>query len=80
VRKWLAVAELIDAYRVVPRLILCGYGYMVWDMWRWVQSLSDLTTQQAAYVTSITGLAVPLTGWYMGSGRKWSTKGDSQSG
>lgn len=74
-RTWLDTAELVDAFRIVPRGILAGYGFMVWDMWRWVQTLPDLTTQQASYVGAITGLAVPLTGWYMQGGRKWGKGG-----
>lgn len=48
---------------------------MVWDMWQWVKTIPDLTTQQTVFVTAITGLAVPLTGWYMNTGRKWGKDG-----
>ena len=76
-RTWLDAAELFDAWRVVPRLVLLSYGHMVWDMWQWVKSIPDLTTQQTVFVTAITGLAVPLTGWYMNTGRKWGKDGST---
>lgn len=35
-RKWsLAIAESIDAFRIVPRIILVAYGWMVWVITRW---------------------------------------------
>jgi hypothetical protein len=74
-KTWLDAAELFDAWRAVPRIVLLGYGWLVWDMWQWVKHLPDLTTQQTAFVTVITGLAVPLTGWYMNTGRRWGKDG-----
>ena len=64
-------AEMLDAYRVVPRFMLAGYGWLAWDMHVWIKSLPDISTQQASYATAIIGLCVPLAGWYMQTGRKW---------
>lgn len=73
---WLDTAELIDAFRIFPRVILCGYAYLVWDMWTWVRGMADITVQQGALLAAVIGLAVPLTGWYMQTGRKWGKDGD----
>jgi hypothetical protein len=37
--RFLDVAELIDAYRVVPRLFLIVYGYMIYNVYRWFTAI-----------------------------------------
>jgi hypothetical protein len=70
-KKSLEWAEVIDAYRVVPRLLLLGYGYLVWHVTTWFMSLPEPTTQQAALVTAVVGITAPIAGFYQQSGRKW---------
>jgi hypothetical protein len=67
----LDAAEVADAWRVVPRMVLSGYGYLCWELACWYMSLKDPSAQQMAFVTIIVGLAVPLTNFYMNSGRVW---------
>lgn len=38
--KWLTAAELFDAWRTVPRLLVLGYGYMCWAIVEWYMSLT----------------------------------------
>lgn len=64
-------AEVIDAWRLLPRAFVIGYGWLAWDVHQWVKSLPDISTQQGAYAGAIVGLCVPLLGWYFHSGRKW---------
>lgn len=68
---WIGCAEIVDAWRLFPRLFVGGYGWLAWDMHEWITRLPDISTQQAAYSTAIIGLCVPLVGWYMQTGRKW---------
>lgn len=66
-------AELVDAWRVYPRLLLGGYGYICWHLTMWYEALKVPTTEQSAFAGAIVGLAVPLSGLYMGIGGKdWS--------
>lgn len=65
----LDLAEIADAWRIFPRAVLFAYGYLCWDLNQWFQALKTPSTEQMAYVTAIVGLAVPLTGWYMSTGR-----------
>lgn len=67
----LAVAEVMDAWRIYPRLLLSGYGYMCWHLTMWYEALPVPTTEQSGFAGAIIGLAVPLTGWYMSTGRRW---------
>jgi hypothetical protein len=52
-------------------MVLSGYGYLCWELACWYMSLKDPSAQQMAFVTIIVGLAVPLTNFYMNSGRVW---------
>ena len=66
-------AELIDAWRVFPRIFLVGYGVLAWSLVSWAMSLPVLTVEQAGLVGVVTGLFVPMTNWYFQTGRSWST-------
>jgi len=37
--RWLTCAELFDAWRVVPRMLLIGYGYAFWAVIDWYMNL-----------------------------------------
>jgi hypothetical protein len=68
-------AELVDAWRVVPRSILGAYGIMVWVVLEWFMAMPDPTTQQAALVTTISGTVAAVIGLYQHTGRKWGPHG-----
>ena len=85
----LTVAELFDAWRVYPRLMVVGYAYLLCTIIVWYMSLEPYimdnciseditkciveapTTQHAALVTAVVGIAAALFGLYTSSGRKW---------
>lgn len=69
--RFLDLAEIFDAWRVVPRAVLTFYGAMCWQLATWYMALKAPVPEQAAFVTAIIGLAVPLTNFYFNSGRRW---------
>lgn len=70
----LAVAEAVDAWRVVPRLLVGGYAWLVWQVSAWAMSLPDLSPAQSAFVSVVWGAATGVFGLYVGTGRKWTEK------
>ena len=68
----LDMAELLDAYRVIPRLWLAGYAVMLWRVSDWFMALADPSTQQAALVSTVWGAGAMITAFYVQTGRKWS--------
>ena len=87
----MAVAEWVDAWRLIPRLLVAGYAYMLWKVVKWymelqpqimpgcdIQTLGEVciidgpTTQHAALVTAVVGVAAAVFGLYANSGRKWN--------
>lgn len=71
--KWLRWAEVVDAYRLIPRFILCFYGLFLWEVCVWFMGLPDASSQQAAFVSTVVGIAGVVVGFYQNTGRKWST-------
>lgn len=70
----LTIAELIDAYRVVPRFILVGYSILVWTVTTWFMELPDPNTQQAALISTVVGVIAPIAAFYQTTGRSWNSK------
>lgn len=67
---WLAFAERLDAFRVFPRIYLAVYLYFLWDVHTWYKSLGSIAYPDV-YAALIWGAISALTGFYIGSGRKW---------
>ena len=87
----MAIAEWVDAWRLIPRAIVAGYAYMTWAVIKWymniqpsmmegcnVEQLAEAciiqgpSTQHAALVTAVIGIAAVVIGLYTNSGKKWS--------
>lgn len=70
--KFINVCEIaalcINRLRLVPRIIVAGYGYLIWDVVQWYMALPEPTTQQAALITTLTGVSVAVFGFYMQGG------------
>lgn len=68
----LKAAEVIDAYRIIPRLSMGVFWYFVFQVAEWFCSLPDPTTQQSAFATAVVSSIIPYVGWYQSTGRKWA--------
>lgn len=82
---WLSVAELFDAFRIVPRILLVGYGILLYKTVTWYMMIAPLiidnkvlidgpTTQHAALITAVVGLGAAIFGLYSNSGRSYPQK------
>lgn len=86
-----AVAEFVDAFRIIPRAIVAGYSFLLWYVVQWYVKLEPYvlegcdpetlgnaclimapTTQHAALVSTVVGIAAAVFGLYAGSGKKWN--------
>ena len=68
---FLEIAEVVDAFRVVPRFILIGYSILVWTVAQWYMGIDVPSTQQAALMTTVIGVIAPIAAFYQTSGRSW---------
>ena len=67
-RALLDAAEIVDAWRVVPRLLVVAYGAMCWRVAEWFMALPDPSGTQAAFVSTLWGGAAAWFGLYVRSG------------
>lgn len=66
--KW---AERLDAFRVVPRLLVLLYGFACYQVALWFMALPDPTPAQGAFVSVVWGAAAAWFGLYTSTGRNW---------
>lgn len=61
--------EQFDNWRVVPRLLVAGYGAFAFYVGSWFMGLPDPSGAQAAYVSTIWGAAAAWFGFYVSTGK-----------
>lgn len=60
----------IDNFRVVPRLMVAGYGWLMYDVAVWFMALEDPTNPQSLFVSTMVGASAAVFGLYTNSGNK----------
>jgi len=82
----LNLAEVIDSYRVFPRIFLslffAGYCWLMLQSWQWYMALdfpsydtaklAALTAFPVTLLTALGGMFTSMYKHYQGSGRDWS--------
>lgn len=81
---WMNVAKVIDALRIMPRAVLCFYGYWMARVigqtckWYFALPIAARTGEVTAFVTIVVGGIFGLAGWvfkiYSSGGYTWPTK------
>jgi hypothetical protein len=82
---WLDGAEIADAYRVVPRILILGwmgfYMEYAWFLTDWFFTLAAPTLEQTTFVTTVISALGTMSIWlgniYVNSRRKWGYESDS---
>ncbi len=64
-------AEVVDAWRVVPRLVLLAYGALTLHVVNWFMTIPEPTTSQMVLVTTIAGFGTAVIGLYNSSSKNW---------
>ena len=64
-------ADLLDAYRIVPRLWMAGFAWLLVDVTWWFKALPDPSSEQTFLVSTVWGAGGWITMMYFNSGRKW---------
>lgn len=67
-KKLTDIAEIIDAYRAIPRIMTAGYGYMLYITTIWFMTLPDPNNAQSAFISILWGAAAAVFGFYVNSG------------
>ena len=77
-------AELVDSFRIFPRLVLCAYAYYVYQVtffiltWYSQQPATARGTEESAVVIAVVGAVTGFSPWifriYSENGRNWDDK------
>lgn len=67
---WLDCAEIIDAWRVFPRIFLSFFLFVLWDVHCWYTVRIEAEWPDV-YANLVWGAVGAITGFYVQSGRKW---------
>lgn len=68
---WSGKARVVlSDFRAVPRILVLGYGGMLYHITTWFMNLPEPTTQQAALITTVYGAAAAIFGLYTNTGGK----------
>lgn len=74
---FLDLAEILDAYRVFPRIYMGFFLFMVWDVHEWYKA--EAGPYPEWYTTVLWGAVGYITGVYTKSGRAWTKRGNAYS-
>lgn len=62
------IAQLINNFRVVPRLLMGSYVLIFYQTSTWFMGLPDPSAPQAAFISTIVGAGAAWFGMYVNSG------------
>ena len=73
-QKWLDLAEIIDAYRIFPRLFFGSYIALFLWTGIWATTLPVLSATQVGLVGTLTTVGAAWFNMYVKTGRKYEEK------
>jgi len=66
--KWKLWAKRVNEWRIIPRLLIGGYGFLVWEVSFWAMGLPEMSGPQSAFVGTIYGSAAGFFAFYCNTG------------
>jgi len=72
-------AELLDAYRVFPRIFVGLYIAGLSHVLAWAISLDDISMQQAGFISIVSGTFPFVLNFYMQTGRQWQKENQHEN-
>ncbi|MEW8064174.1 MAG: hypothetical protein AB2797_13745 [Candidatus Thiodiazotropha sp.] len=64
------IADVLNDLRIMPRMVVFGYAWMMWDVSQWFMKLPAPLGSQAAFIATMIGAASVVFGFYVNSGSK----------
>lgn len=65
-----SLANLLDLFRVIPRVLMLLYCWILYNSTLWFQALEDPNGAQSAFISVVYGAAAGLFGLYVGKDRQ----------
>jgi len=62
--------QTFNQWRIIPRLLISGYAYLMFDIAQWFMALNDPTNAQAGFVSAMGVASAGVFNFYVNSGNK----------
>lgn len=72
----LCIAEIIDTWRIVPRIIIFYYCIFTWRVFEWIRELENPSVEQTGVMYAVIGALPMIFNFYAKSGVRWSPRVD----
>ena len=69
-QKWIFLAQMVDSWRIFPRLFLTVYIILLYKCVIWYMNLSAPTMEQSGLISIVVGAGAAWFGLYTGSSKK----------
>ena len=73
-QKWIWLSNMIDSWRIFPRMFLSVYIFLLYYATMWFMALPDPSLEQSGLISVIVGAGAAWFGLYVGSGHKPASK------
>lgn len=64
----------LDSQRLIPRLLVASYAYLVWHAYQWFTGIVLPVAEQSALIVTVFGSAAAVIGLYTSSGKSVKTE------
>jgi|TARA_B100000959_G_C14993915_1_gene629252 MFS superfamily sulfate permease-like transporter len=68
-QKWIWLSQMIDAWRIFPRLFLSVYIYLLYFCTMWFMDLDTPTLEQSGLISIVVGAGAAWFGLYAGTAK-----------
>ena len=68
-QKWIWFSQMIDAYRIFPRVFLSVYIYLLYFCTMWFMNLETPTFEQSGLISIVVGAGAAWFGLYAGTAK-----------
>lgn len=59
---------ILNLLKIVPRILVLGYAWLIYNIANWFMKLEAPTTTQAAFIATMVGVSAAIFALYMNSG------------
>ena len=77
-QKIIDFAQAVDAWRIFPRVFICTYIYLLYEVTMWFMALPEPNNAQSALVSVVVGAGAAWFGLYTGTGTPKASKTESK--
>ena len=68
-QRWIWLSQMVDSWRIVPRMFLSVYIYLLYFCTMWFMDLAEPTMEQSGLISIVVGAGAAWFGLYAGTAK-----------